>query len=83
MLAIGLIILGVVVAGGSFAYAAINMVKTASNMFNENESSDLFSGFGAMFKRHMFAMIGMVVGGLITFVGVVMGIVQLVQMVAK
>lgn len=80
MLAIGLIIFGVVVVGGSFAFAAVNMGKAASSMFGENNSSDLFSGFGGMFKRHIGAMVGMMLGGLISTIGVVIGIVQIVQL---
>lgn len=80
-MAIGLIILGLVIAAGSFIFAAVNMGKQVRDVFAGD--SDPFSGFAGMFTRHIGAMIGMVVGGLIAAIGVVLGIVQLVQMFTK
>ena len=77
-MAIGLIIVGVVIAFGSFVFAAINMGKQAKN-FLGGDVDKTFSGIGGMFGRHIGAMIGMVFGGLILTAGLIIGAVQLVQ----
>lgn len=80
-MAIGLIVVGLVIAVGSFVFAAVNMGKQVRDVFAGD--ADPFSGFGGMFTRHIGAMIGMVFGGLIAVVGAIIGIVQLVQMFVK
>ncbi len=76
-MAIGLIIIGVVIAFGSFVFAAINMGKQARNFLGGDVENS--SGIGGMFGRHIGAMIGMVFGGLILTAGLIIGAVQLVQ----
>lgn len=82
-MAVALIVVGFLIAGGSFAFAAINMGKHVYSMFDDKAETDSFTGFGGMFKRHIGAMVGMMVGGLIAAIGVVIGVVQIVQTLAK
>lgn len=73
-----LIIVGALVSVGSFIFAALNMAKQAKN-FLGGDADDMVSGFGGMFTRHIGAMIGMLVGGVILAIGLVLGGIQLIQ----
>jgi len=77
-MALGLIVVGALIAVGSFIFAAVNMAKQAKNVF-DGDFDKASSGFGGMFTRHIGAMIGMVVGGAILSIGLIMGGVQLIQ----
>jgi hypothetical protein len=52
--------LGLVIAVGSFAFAILNMTSTSSRNFNTS------------FRRHGYAMIGFLIGGIFTVIGAAM-----------
>lgn len=76
--ALAIIVLGAVVGFGSFAFAAFNMGNHVRKMFDPDRP--IGQGFGSMFTGHLGAIIGMVAGGFIAFIGGVIGLVGLLQM---
>lgn len=67
---IALIIAGVFLIASSFIFGFINIGKQARTIFN-GDNDKIVSGFGGTFTRHLFAIAGLVVGGLIAFIGIV------------
>ncbi len=74
-MATALMIVGGSVAVGSFVFATVNMGRQVKNVFS-GDADKAFSGFGGMFSRHIGAMIGMVLGGVIFVVGLIMLVTQ-------
>ncbi len=68
---IALTIVGILIAVGSFIFALFNMGKQAKRTFDGNIEQAL-SGFGETFARHLGAIAGLIIGGLIAFVGIAM-----------
>jgi len=68
-LAIGLILLGLVVGVGCFAYAANNMKNTVLGD----------TGLEGGLKGHVTAMIGSAIGGVTTLFGLILLLVELVS----
>lgn len=77
-LAIGVIIVGLVIVFFGYAFAFVNIGRQAIRVFDDKET-DPFTGFGGTFKRHIVATISMMLGIVITTVGIVLLVVQLVQ----
>jgi hypothetical protein len=71
-----LMIAGVIIVAGSFVFAIFNMGRQAGNVFR-GDADRAFSDFGGTFTRHLGAMVGIVIGGLMFFVGLIMFISQL------
>ena len=76
-----LIVLGVALAAGTAIYAFVNIGKTVGqtavavttfggNPFDEKADANLFASFGGTFKRHIRAMIVMVIAAVIALTGV-------------
>lgn len=63
-----LFVMGIVIAFGSFIYAAINMGLSAKRFLDGTDAN-----FGNMFMGHIGAMISMVIGGLIAAIGALTG----------
>lgn len=74
-MATALMIVGGLIAVGSFIFAAVNMGRQVKNTFS-GDADKVFSGFGGMFSRHIGAMIGMALGGATFVVGLIMLVVQ-------
>lgn len=74
---IGLFVVGLVVALVSFIFAALNMKNMANSVMSKNGPNP--DAFAAGFGKHIGAMIPMVIGGLISIIGVVVLIVGLIQ----
>jgi len=66
-----LIIVGVLIAVGSFVFALFNMGRQAKRTFDGNTGLT-FSGFGGAIARHLGSMAGLLIGGLMAFVGFAM-----------
>src|SRR4030065_2199838 len=66
-----LVIGGFVIGFGAFVFAGFNMMRVFSPSRN--------SGFSAFFRGHIGAMIVMALGGLLFFVGLILGIVELLN----
>lgn len=77
-LAIGLIIAGLLVGFGAFAFAGLNMGRHVSRTFSGKQNFDQsFNSFGGMFGRHIGALIGMGAGGLMSVIGIILLILTL------
>jgi hypothetical protein len=68
---IAFIFAGVFIAVGSFIFAVFNIGRQAMRTFNSNTELST-SGHGGTFARHLGAMTGLVIGGLIAFIGIAM-----------
>lgn len=71
-----LVIVGLSISLGAFAFAAINMFRGMS-------SKDPFSGFDSMFKGHISAMIVMAFGGLLFVIGLILAGVDVLSHLAQ
>lgn len=82
-----LIVTGLLLAFGSFAFAAYNMARHAQGFLKDFDApppsrsargrtveENPISGFGAMFAKHMGAMVAMGFGSLIVTIGVILAI---------
>ena len=81
---LSLIVFGLLLAFGSFAFAAYNMARYAkgflngfdaptSPRFTRDEESPL-SGYGSMFAKHMGAIVVMGFGSLLATIGVILAV---------
>ena len=68
---IALIIAGVFIVASSFIFGLINIGKQARTIF-KGDTEKTVSGFGETFARHLGAIAGLAIGGLIAFVGIAM-----------
>lgn len=75
---IALTIIGIIVGFISFAFAARNMGQMASTPIRTGDIHDLSQGM----KRHFKTMIPMALGGLLTFVGIILIVVHFLQKVS-
>ena len=64
-----LIIVGVLIALGSFLFALFNIGRQAKRVFN-GDVGQAVSDFGGALAHHLGSMAGMVIGGLIAFIGI-------------
>lgn len=74
---IALAIIGVLIGIASFVFAARNM----GQMANSFASSGFDRQFNKGFRRHFKTMIPMALGGLLTFVGIILIVVHFLQKV--
>lgn len=78
---IALTIIGIIVGFISFAFAARNMGQMADSFVNKGFDRQ-FSAVNRGFRRHFKTMIPMALGGLLTFVGIILIVVHFLQKVS-
>ena len=71
--ALVLVIVGLVVSFGAFMFAGRNMIRGVTGA-----GSDPEEGFFGMIRGHIGAMVVMALGGLLSSIGVILGVVWLI-----
>lgn len=74
-----LFLLGLLISTVAVGLSLSAFARLAKDFFNPESRTDLFAGFGTMFKRHLGAMAVSAVGGFMASVGIVIVILGLVQ----
>lgn len=82
VLGLSLLILGGVIGVGSFIYTLRNATNQVAHILDSNDQGDVMSRGGQIFSGHITAMIGMAVGSLIGFIGLIILIIQIVERLA-